>query len=103
MSATVLTLVTPAEAGKALAGRVRTLRLLRGWTRETLARRAGVSAASLKRFENNGKASLDLVLKVAHALARLEEFNGMFRPPPAASIAELERQLQRPARKRGRI
>ena len=92
-----------AQTGEALAERVRTLRLLRGWTRNTLAQRAGVSAASLKRFESSGRASLALVLKVAHALARLDEFNRLFQPPPARSIEELERRAAQPVRRRGRV
>ena len=62
MNSVILSLVGPGEMGALLAGRVKTLRLLKGWTRETLARRAGVTAASLKRFETSGKASLELVL-----------------------------------------
>ena len=102
MGAPLLTSFGPAETGQALAQRVRALRLSKGWTRETLARRSGVSAASLKRFENAGKASLELVLKAAHALARLEEFGGLLKPPAAQSLAELERRAEAPERKRGR-
>ena len=89
--------------GKSLADRAKALRLLKGWTRNTLARRAGVTAASLKRFETTGKASLELVLKVAHALARLEEFSKLFQPPAAQSIEELEQRVTSPVRKRGCI
>ncbi len=91
----------PAEQAKALAGRVRGLRLLRAWTQATLAERAGVSIASYRRFETTGRASLGLVLKVAHALGRLEEFDELFHPPAARSIEELERRTTRPTRKRG--
>jgi transcriptional regulator with XRE-family HTH domain len=77
--------------------------LLKSWTRNTLAQRAGVTAASLKRFETTGKASLELLLKVAHALARLDEFGKLFQPPAAQSIEELERRAARPIPKRGRI
>jgi len=105
MNMTLLTLLSlsPAEMGKALADRAKALRLLKGWTRKTLAERAGVSAASLKRFETTGKASLELLLKVAHALARLKEFGELLQPPPAQSIAELERRATTRVRKRGRI
>jgi HTH-type transcriptional regulator / antitoxin HipB len=103
MNATKLSLVGPAEMGKALAERAKILRLLKGWTRNTLAKRAGVTAASLKRFETTGRASLELVLAVAHALARLEEFNEPFQPPLAQSIEELERRAAKPIPKRGRI
>jgi len=102
MNDTMLTLIGPVEMGVSMAGRLRALRLLKGWTRETLARRAGVTTASLKRFENSGKASLELVLKVAHALDRLEEFNRILQPPPAGTIEELEKRLRQPALKRGR-
>ncbi|HOI10448.1 MAG TPA: helix-turn-helix domain-containing protein [Myxococcota bacterium] len=94
--------LTPQDASKALGERARSLRLLENWTRATLARRAGVSEASLKRFETTGKASLDLVLKVAHALGRLDDFARALDPPAARSLAELERQVALPHRKRGR-
>ena len=103
MNATTLTLLGPGEMGASLADRAKALRLLKGWTRETLARRAGVSASSLKRFETTGKASLALVLKISHALARLDEFGKILQPPPAGSIEELQRRAAKPGRKRGRI
>ncbi|RKY23995.1 MAG: XRE family transcriptional regulator [Planctomycetota bacterium] len=96
-------MIGPAETAKALAGRAKALRLLKGWTQNTLAERAGVTASSLRRFEATGKASLELVLKVAHVLARLEEFDQLFQPPPAQSIEELEQRTAKPTRKRGRV
>lgn len=93
----------PAEMGRALAERLRGLRLAKGWTRQTMAKRAGISVASLKRFENSGKASLELVLKAAHCLARLEDFAKLLEPPAAQSLAELEEREASPARKRGSI
>ena len=103
MNAMMLTLLGPAGMGKSLADRAKALRLLKGWTRETLAKRAGISPSSLKRFETTGKASLELVLKLAHALSRLDEFGKLFQPPTAQSIEELERRGTKPVRKRGRI
>ncbi len=103
MSHTVLTLLTPGEMGKALGNRAKAIRLLKGLKRDTLAERAGVSAASLKRFENTGRGSLELVLKVALALGTLDEFKDVFRSPPAQSLAELEKQASRRTRKRGRL
>lgn len=98
-----LTLTGPAEMAKSLADRTRALRLLNGWTQRTLAERAGVTTASYRRFETTGKASLELVLKVAHALARLDEFDQLLQPPPARSIRELEQRTAGPTPKRGRI
>jgi len=103
MGTAVLALISPMETGKLLAERLRALRLLKGWTRETLAKRAGISSSSLKRFENVGKASLELVLKIAHALARLDEFDKMFRSPAPKNMAELEQRSAQLARQRGRI
>ncbi|MFH1807653.1 MAG: helix-turn-helix transcriptional regulator [Pseudomonadota bacterium] len=95
-------LLTPAEMGDTLAARCRELRLFRNWSRGTLAKRAGVTVASLKRFEIEGKASLELLLRVAHALGRLDEFASVLLPPRAQSVAELEEQVERPRRRRGR-
>ena len=103
MNSITLSLIGPAEMGSLLAECAKTLRLLKGWTRETLAKRAGVTASSLKRFETTGKASLELVLKVAHALARLQEFEALFQPAAARSIEELEQRTAKPTPKRGRI
>ena len=103
MNPTMLTLLRPGEMGSLLGDRAKALRLGKGWTRATLAQRAGVSASSLKRFETTGKASLELVLKVAGALARLDEFGRLLSPPAARSIEELERRAAKPLPKRGRI
>jgi transcriptional regulator with XRE-family HTH domain len=103
MSSADLTLMGPSDTADALAKRVKALRLLHEWTQATLARRAGVTSASYRRFETTGKASLELVLKVAHALSRLEEFNQLFIPPPARSIEELEKRTTRATRKRGSV
>jgi len=98
----LLSLSTPDDVASTLAARARTLRLEQGWKRSTLAERAGVSTASLRRFETTGKASLDLVLRVAFALGRLSEFEGVLQAPPVTSIADLEGRSTRTVPKRGR-
>ncbi|HPV04489.1 MAG TPA: helix-turn-helix transcriptional regulator [Myxococcota bacterium] len=103
MSSVNLTLTGPSDMAASLASRIRVLRLLRGWTQATLSRRAGVTASSYRRFETTGHASLELVLKVAHALSRLNEFEQLFEPPPARSIEQLEQRITQPIRKRGHI
>ena len=103
MNTTMLTLMNPAEVSKLLADRTKALRLLKGWTRDTLANRAGISTYSLKRFETTGKASLELVLKVAYVLGKLDEFGKLLQPPSARSIADLKRRADKAGRKRGRI
>jgi transcriptional regulator with XRE-family HTH domain len=97
-------LETPEQVSKTLAARVKALRLGRGWKQITLARRSGVSLASLRRFEESGRVSLQSLLNLAFALNRLDDFDALLQPPRASSIAELEAAEKRPApRKRGRV
>jgi transcriptional regulator with XRE-family HTH domain len=93
--------VMPEELALKMGARIKALRLLAGWKRATLAERAGISVSSLKRFEQTGKTSLELVLRSALSLGRLNEFEELLAPPPARSIDELEQRLSRPAPKRG--
>ena len=98
----LLSLLTPMEASLAVAERAKGLRLLKGWTRPTLASRAGVSPASLKRFETTGAASFELVLRVAFALGRLEDFAQALQPPEITTLEELKARETPTVRKRGR-
>lgn len=102
MTLPLLSLRTPAETGRELGARVRALRLAQDLTRETLADRAGVSPSSLKRFETTGAASLDLVLRIAFSLGRMEDFQGVLQPAEATTLDELRARSARPPRQRGR-
>ena len=95
-------LQTPREIASAIAQRARRLRLHRRWTQGETAERAGVTLASYRRFERSGSISLDRLLKVAVALGAYEGLDRLFAPPPAASLAELERLDASETRKRGR-
>lgn len=95
-------LYTPEEVGERLAARMMQLRLSHDWRRETLAERAGVSAGTIARFERTGQIALDNLLKLALALGCLDQFESLFAPPPATSLAELERRANTPKRRRGR-
>jgi transcriptional regulator with XRE-family HTH domain len=96
-------LQTPEKVAAGLAARAKALRLTRGWKQTTLARRSGVSLASLRRFEESGRVSLQNLLKLAFALGRLDDFDDLFHKPPASSLAELEAGEKEPKRQRGRI
>lgn len=96
-------LVFAADAAELLARRVKELRLAEGWKRETLAARAWVTVASLKRFERTGKASLQLLLRVAAALGRLEDFTKVLEPAEFRTMAELEQHAQTAKRQRGSL
>lgn len=93
---------TPGETARLLAGRVRALRLQRGWTQQVLAQRAGLTLATYRRFERTGRIALDRLLRIAVVLDAQAAFDGLFALPPAASIAELAQRTRQPPRKRGR-
>ncbi len=97
----IANLLTPQETATLLAGRFKELRLEAGFKRSTLAGKAGVSESSLKRFETTGQVSLQNLLRLTHALGRLEDFAGLLSPPPAATLNGLRRQVLVPKRKRG--
>lgn len=94
-------LLTPEETGRDVAEKMKQLRLARDWKQETLATRAGVALASLRRFERTGQISLKSLLRLAFALGRLEDFVSVFQQPEATSIRELEKASASPRPKRG--
>lgn len=67
----------------------RFLRKQVGWTQAELALRSGVSLGSLKRFEQTGKIAFESLLKLAHVLNRLQEFEQLF--PPNEDLSKIER------------
>lgn len=92
----------PDEIARLLAERVRAERLRCEWKQETLAERSGVSLPTIRRYERTGRTSVENLLKLCHALGRLDEFADLLKPPPASSIDELAaRTASAPKRKRG--
>ena len=98
-----INILTPPEVEKLLADRFKSLRLQARYKRTTLARRAGVTVASLKRFETTGQISLKNLLRLVHALDRLSEFAELLDDPQAASMAELRAQAGAKTPRRGQI
>ena len=104
MNSPTLSLQTPDEIEQQLASRIRELRLSRNWKQSTLAERSGVSLPTVRRYEQTGRTTVRNLLRLCHALGRLDEFAELLLPPPASSIAELEALAENraaPARKRG--
>lgn len=92
----------PDEIARLLAERLRAERLRREWKQETLAERSGVSLPTIRRYERTGRTSIENLLKLSHALGRLDEFADLLKPPPASSIDDLAaRTVSAPKRKRG--
>ncbi len=103
MTAPTDPLKLPHEVQELLGAHLKRLRLDAGYKRTTLATRAGVSSRSLQRFEDTGEISLKSLLKLAHALARLNEFTSLLAPPAARSLQELQARSKKEQPKRGRI
>jgi transcriptional regulator with XRE-family HTH domain len=69
---------TPTDTSKALTKRHKALRQQLKISQTEMAERSGVSLGSLKRFERTGQISLESLLKLAHLLNRLEDFENVF-------------------------
>jgi transcriptional regulator with XRE-family HTH domain len=61
-----------------MAKKVRALRKQMGYSQAELALRSGVSLGSIKRFERSGQISLESLVKMAHLLDRLNDFDVVF-------------------------
>jgi len=68
----------PLDYLKETAEKCRKLRKELKMSQAELAERSGVSFGSLKRFEQTGKISFESLLKLAHILGRLSEFESLF-------------------------
>ena len=96
----MLSINTPSEIARILAQRARQRRLDCNWSREELAKRSQVTAASIKRFELSGQISLSNLLKICLCLNALEDFNDVLSSPAPKTMAEIKKQVK--ARQRGR-
>ena len=97
--------MTPKALVTMLAERCRQLRLGDNETQESLARRAGISPATLKRFERTGRISTAGLARIVFALGRDQDFAQVLAPPPAAlatTLDELERRQGARQRRRAR-
>ncbi|MFT5736049.1 MAG: transcriptional regulator with XRE-family HTH domain [Maribacter sp.] len=70
----------PSDVRLELAYKHKKLRKQKGLTQNELAERSGVSLGSLKRFETNGKVSLESLLKLVFVLGRLPDFEKVLEP-----------------------
>ncbi|MBP5594743.1 MAG: helix-turn-helix transcriptional regulator [Pseudobutyrivibrio sp.] len=77
------------EINKEIAGNVRLLRKRKKITQNELAKKSGVSFASIKRFEQTGEISLQSLTKIAIALNVEDELETLFASVPFSSIEEI--------------
>lgn len=96
--------LTVSKAQQAVAGNMRDRRLATGLTQQGLAKRSGVSLATLRKFEQKGVVSLESFLRLTMVLDALENVVKATEPPAPAysSIDEvLEAERKKPPRKKG--
>ncbi len=95
--------MTPSKAEDQLRESVKTRRLEQGLTQKGLAKRAGVSLSTLRKFEQKGLISLDSFLKLLMVLGGLEAMVDAVKPSTRTftSIEEVLKTDQGKERKRG--
>jgi len=91
---------TPHEIQLILSQRIKRLRLINEWTQAELAERAGITLASLKRFESTGKISLERLSLIALALGRLDELMQLFEEPEIMTLSDIKKLTKK--RQRGK-
>lgn len=87
---------TPVQILQDIGLRAKSARLRDNMSRKTLAEKAGVSEASLKRFETTGQVSLSSLVQLLMALDRLAELDELLAEQTPRSVRELnDTQRQR--------
>lgn len=90
--------MTAPQIVRLVAERVRSSRLRRTWTQQELADRAGMTLASLRRFERTGQVSFLSLVRLAIALDAVSELGSLFPDHPET----LDQLLAPVSRRRGR-
>lgn len=85
-------LLSPSDAERTLAARLRAARKRNGWTQAELARRSGLGVATVARFERSGQAQVASLVRMMAALGRLPELDTLLRAPAPKSLAELRQR-----------
>ena len=98
----ILNINNPGYLAKIIAGHFKNKRLSLNITQEDLAKKAGVSLGSLKRFENSAQISLSNLLKIAVILDLGEFFYGISQIEEQQSIEQVLKSKISKKRKRAR-
>ena len=59
-------------------------------SQKELSQRSGVTYASIRRFESTGEISLTSLLKIAHALDALKDFENLFKGQAITNLKDYE-------------
>lgn len=95
-------LMTIPEIQKAIAQKLRTLRLEFNLSQQTVSKKSGVSYGALKKFEQTGKISLESLLKLSLVLGCIEDCNALWTPKSSEKALSLDELIEDKKRKRGR-
>ena len=79
----------PSDVAKRLADKIKRIRKRKKITQEQLAARSNVSYATLRKFEQTGRISLESFIKLAMELGVIGEINSLFEQPVYSSIEEV--------------
>jgi len=90
---------TPAQVLQDIGARAKSARLRENMSRKTLADKAGVAEASLKRFETTGHISLSSLVQLLISLDRLSELDELLAEKTPLSIRELDDKNRQRGRK----
>ena len=90
---------TPAQVLQDIGARAKSARLRENMSRKTLADKAGVSEASLKRFETSGHISLSSLVQLLISLDRLSDLDGLLAEQAPLSMRELNDTKRQRGRK----
>ena len=73
-----------------MVARVKKKRKAMKISQKSLAEQSGVSYASIRRFESTGEISLVSLLKIAHALQCLKDFEELFKGSAITNLKDFE-------------
>jgi len=99
----MILLTTASEAQETIAHNLQQQRISMGLTQSGLAKRSGVSVATLRKFEQKGQISMESYLKLLMALGNLEKFLNATKPEQKSfnSIDDVLADKEQKIRKRG--
>ena len=80
---------SPDDIAKALARRVKRRRLDMNLTQQGVAKRSGVTLASVKRFEQTGLVSLESLIRIAFVIDGADELSSLFQPKEFKTIKDV--------------
>ncbi|EMM3099260.1 MULTISPECIES: helix-turn-helix domain-containing protein [Pseudomonadaceae] len=83
-------LLAPGELAQKVGANAREARLAQNLSRKSLAKMAGISESTIKRFESNGQITLDALILIATALSATRQIAELFKHEQPVSLEEIK-------------